>query len=585
MPAYVNLTIDDIQTQVPGDYTVLEAARKLNIKIPTLCHHQMTNCMTVNKVASCRICVVEVEGRRNLAPSCSTKVAQGMVVKTHTPRVIRARRVLLQLLLSNHPKDCLNCYASGNCELQTLADQMHTDANRFEGQSSEFAVETSSEAITRDLNKCIRCRRCETACNEMQTVGVLSGVGRGFDMVVGPAFLHPLEETQCVFCGQCVKACPTGALMGKSYIDEVWKAINDPGKVVVVQTAPAVRAALGEEFGQAPGKTVTKKMVSGLRRLGFDHVFDTNFTADLTIMEEATEFIHRLQTGGRLPMLTSCCPAWVKFFEHQFPDMLDVPSTCKSPQGMFGAVAKTYWAEKMNIDPSKIVVVSVMPCLSKKYEASRSELSDSGFMDVDLVLSTRELARMLKEAGIELLDLPDGEYDNPLGVSSGGADIFGVTGGVCEAALRYAAEVVTGKELESVDFEAVRGYEGLRHATVQLGDLELKVAVACGLGNARELLECIRKGTCEYHLIEIMACPGGCIGGGGQPFVTDAEGDESEVLKKRIAALYAEDAGKELRSSHKNPYIQQIYDEYLGKPYGEKSHKLLHTNYKKRPAL
>ncbi len=583
MAAYVNVTIDGVQAQVPSTHTILDAARDNNINIPTLCHLKLHNEESVNKVASCRICVVEVEGRRNLAPACCTKVSRDMVVHTHSARVMRARRVIMQLFLSNHPKDCLNCYASGNCELQTLADQMHTDSNRFEGQSSDFAIETSSEAITRDLNKCIRCRRCETACNEMQTVGVLSGVGRGFDMVVGPAFLHPLEKTQCVFCGQCVKVCPTGALMGKSYIDQVWEDINDPEKVVVVQTAPAVRAALGELFGLEPGTSVTGKMVSGLRRLGFDHVFDTNFTADLTILEEATEFIHRVQHGGRLPMLTSCCPAWVKFFEHQFQDMLDVPSTCKSPQEMFGAIAKTYWAEKAGVDPSKVVVVSIMPCLSKKYEASRSELSASGFQDVDWVLSTRELGRMLKEAGVDLLKLPEGQFDHPLGLSSGAADIFGVTGGVCEAALRMAAEVVTGQTLGDVDFEAVRGYEGLREASMKVGELDLKVAVACGLGNARKLLESIRAGECEYHLIEIMACPGGCIGGGGQPFVDSRT--EKDVLHKRIEALYAEDAGKKMRKSQDNPYIKQLYAEFLGEPYGQKSHELLHTSYTEREKL
>ncbi len=579
----VNIIIDGVKTQVSSDSTILDAARKVNINIPTLCHLELHNKETVNRVASCRICVVEVEGRRNLAPACSTKVQNGMVIRTHSPRVIKSRRVLMQLLLSNHPKDCLNCYASGNCDLQTLSNDMHTDSNRFEGAHSDFMVETSSESIVRDLNKCIRCRRCETACNDMQTVGVLSGVGRGFDMVVGPAFHAPLEKTQCVFCGQCVKVCPTGALMGKSHVEEVWNAINDPEKVVVVQTAPAVRAALGEEFGMEPGKCVTGRMVTGLRRLGFNHVFDTNFAADLTIVEEATEFIHRLKHGGRLPMLTSCCPAWVKFFEHQFQDLLDVPSTCKSPHEMFGAITKTYWAEKMKIDPAKIVVVSIMPCLSKKYEASRKELSSSGHQDVDYVLSTRELGRMLREAGVDFQSLPDGEFDNPLGFSSGGADIFAVSGGVCEAALRMAAEVISGKELDSVDFEEVRGTKGLRHAHVEIAGMEVNVAIACGLGHARRLLEEVRAGKSHYHLIEIMACPGGCICGGGQPFVDSRE--EIEVMKKRAQAIYAEDAGKEIRSSHKNPYIQELYKEFLGEAYGEKAHKLLHTGYTSREKL
>ena len=581
--ALVNIIIDGVKTQVSSDATILDAARKVNITIPTLCHLELHNKETVNRVASCRICVVEVEGRRNLAPACSTKVQNNMVIRTHSSRVIKARRVLMQLLLSNHPKDCLNCYASGSCDLQSLSSNMHTDSNRFEGAHSDFLVETSSESIVRDLNKCIRCRRCETACNEMQTVGVLSGVGRGFDMVVGPAFHAPLEQTQCVFCGQCVKVCPTGALMGKSHVEEVWNAINDPEKVVVVQTAPAVRAALGEEFGMAPGKCVTGKMVTGLRRLGFNHVFDTNFAADLTIMEEATEFIHRVKHGGRLPMLTSCCPAWVKFFEHQFQDLLDVPSTCKSPHEMFGAITKTYWAEKMKIDPAKIVVVSIMPCLSKKYEASRKELSSSGHQDVDYVLSTRELGRMLRESGVDFLSLPDGEFDNPLGFSTGAADIFAVSGGVCEAALRMAAEVIGGKELDSVDFEEVRGHKGLRHTHVDIAGMQVNVAIACGLGHARRLLEEVRAGKSHYHLIEIMACPGGCICGGGQPFVDSRE--EVEVMKKRAQAIYAEDAGKEIRSSHKNPYILDLYKEFLGEPYGDKAHHLLHTGYTSREKL
>lgn len=583
MSDMVNIKINGIQAMVATGTTVLAATKECGINIPTLCHLELHNKCTVNNIASCRICVVEIEGRRNLAPACATTVMDGMVIKTHTPRVIRARRVLVQLLLSNHPKDCLNCSASGNCELQNLSMQMHTDENPYEGSNSEFEIETSSKSIVRDLNKCIRCRRCEAACNEMQTVGVLSGVGRGFDMVVGPAFLNELDKTQCVFCGQCVKVCPTGALMEKNNVNEVWKEISKPEKVVIVQTAPAVRAALGEEFGMEPGKTVTKKMVTGLRMLGFDHVFDTNFTADLTIFEEATEFVHRLQHGGRLPMLTSCCPAWVKFFEHQFQDLLDVPSSCKSPQEMFGSVAKNYWAQKMNIDPKDVVCVSIMPCLSKKYEAARDELSSNGLQDVDYVLSTRELGHMLKEAGIDFLSLPDGKFDDPLGESTGAADIFGVTGGVLEAALRYAAEAVTGEKLEAVDFNEVRGFDGLRDATINVGDIELKVAVACGLGNARQLLEAVRAGTSEYHLIEIMACPGGCIGGGGQPFVDSRK--EAEVLQKRINAIYTEDAGKEKRNSIDNSHCKKLYEEWLGEPYSEKAHEYLHTHYQARQKL
>ncbi|MFA9396942.1 MAG: NADH-dependent [FeFe] hydrogenase, group A6 [Clostridiaceae bacterium] len=571
----VKLTINNRPVEVEEGSTILQAARKLNINIPTLCHLHLHKTGMVNKVASCRVCVVEVEGRRNLAPSCSTPVFQGMVVKTNTIRAIKARRTVVELLLSDHPKDCLVCEKNGDCELQKMASDLGIREIPYKGEMSTYPKDTSSQSIVRDLDKCILCRRCETMCNEVQTVGVLSAVGRGFNTIISPAFGMPMSESTCTFCGQCVAVCPTGALTEVNNIPKVWRALNKKGKYVVVQTAPAVRAALGEEFGMEPGTIVTGKMVSALRSLGFYKVFDTDFGADLTIMEEATEFMHRLNDGGRLPILTSCCPGWVKFFEHQFGDLMDIPSTCKSPQQMFGAVAKSYLAEKMNIDPKDMIVVSVMPCLAKKYEASRPEFEEDGITDVDIVISTRELAKMLKESGVNFNSLPDSEFDMPLGESTGASVIFGTTGGVLEAAVRTAYEWITNKTLENVEFNDVRGMTGIKEAIVDIDGTEVKVAVAHGLGNARKLLNKIRNKEAEYHIIEIMACPGGCIGGGGQPYI---HGD-TDIIKKRMEAIYNEDRSKTLRKSHENPQIKKIYEEYLGEPYGEKAHKLLHTNY------
>lgn len=577
----VNLTINGKKISVPGDYTILEAAKEINVNIPTLCHLNLPDFKAVNKSASCRVCVVEIEGRGPLAPSCSTKVSEGMVVHTHTPRSVKARRTMVELLLSDHPEECLTCEKNQQCELQKLAADLCVRDIHYKGEKSTYEPDCSSYSIYRNLDKCILCRRCETMCNEVQTCGILSGIGRGFETVVGPAFGLPMIDTMCTFCGQCVAVCPTAALTEISCIKDVWKSITDPEKVVVVQTAPAVRVALGEEFGMEPGTIVTGKMAAALRKMGFDKVFDTDFAADLTIIEEASEFVHRLNHGGKLPILTSCCPAWVKFFEHQFPDLLDVPSTCKSPHEMFGAVTKTYLAEKMGIDPEKMVVVSVMPCLAKKYEAARPELNTNGMQSVDHVVSTRELAHMIKEAGINFNDLPDEEFDNPMGESTGASVIFGTTGGVIEAALRTACDWLTGETLENVDYTQLRGFEGIREGTVKIGDTDVKIGIAHGLGNARKLLEDIRDGKAEYHAIEIMACPGGCIGGGGQPY---HEGDQ-EILRKRAEAIYREDKGKAKRKSHENEDLMKLYDEFLGEFYGEKSHELLHTSYTKRELI
>ncbi len=573
----INLTINNQPVSVEEGSTILEAAGKLGIRIPTLCHIKL-DCFNVeHRVGSCRVCVVEVEGRPNLAPSCCTPVMEGMVVKTNTIRAINARRTMLDLILSDHPKDCLTCEKNLECELQNLAQEMGLHRIVYEGEQSTYPKDMANESIVRDLNKCIMCRRCETACNEIQTVGILSGVRRGFEAVVAPSGERPLNETKCTFCGQCVAACPVGALTEMDHTYAVWRALNDKTKTVVVQTAPAVRAAIGEMFGIMEGCT-TGKMVTGLRMLGFDKVFDTDFTADLTIMEETHELIERVKAGKNLPILTSCCPGWVKFFEHQFPDMINIPSSAKSPQQMFGAVAKTFYAEKIGVKPEDMVVVSVMPCLAKKYEASREEFNSSGARDVDIVISTRELGKMFQEAGILFEKLEDSEYDSPLGESTGAAVIFGATGGVLEAALRTAADWLTGEDLKDIDFKAVRGFEAIREATVNVAGMDIKVAVASGLGNARKLLEKIRSGEADYTAIEIMACPGGCLNGGGQPYI---HGDTS-ILKKRMDALYAEDTGKTIRKSHQNPDIKKIYEEFFGEPGSHKAHELLHTHYKAR---
>lgn len=571
----LSIRINDIPLQVPEGTTILDAAKAVNVKIPTLCHMNLKDFGIVNQSASCRVCVVEVEGRAPLAPACSELCTDGMVIRTDNLRAISARRTAVELLLSNHPFDCLLCPKNLECELQALAQELGIREIRYAGEKMDHPKDTSSYALVKDPNKCVMCRRCETMCNTVQTCGILSAVNRGFNVFVGPAFNLDMVDTSCTFCGQCVAVCPTAALTEVNNTDKVWDHLADPKKHVVVQVAPAVRVAIGEEFGMDPGTITTGKLVSALKALHFDAIFDTDFGADLTIMEEASELIHRIQNGGVLPMLTSCCPAWVKFFEHQFPDMLDIPSTCKSPQIMLGAIIKTYYAEKMGLKPEDIVVVSVMPCLAKKAEAARPELTKDDNNNVDIVITTRELALMLKEAGVNFAGLPESQFDHLLGESTGASVIFGTTGGVIEAAVRTAYDWITGETLEKVDFQQLRGLEGIRSATVKVGDMNLRIGIAHGLGNARKLLEDIRDGISQFDAIEIMACPGGCIGGGGQPY---HHGD-MDIIKKRQAAIYQEDRGKVLRKSHDNPYIKQLYDEYLGKPNSHKAHELLHTHY------
>ena len=571
----VKLTINNMPVEADDNSTILEAAAQIGIKIPTLCHMNLDSFNIEHRMGSCRICVVEVVGRRNLAPACCTPVTEGMVVKTNSIRAINARRTMLDLLLSNHPKDCLTCEKNGSCELQELAAEMGLHRILYTGQMTKTKKDLSSKSIVRDPSKCVMCRRCETACNVIQTVGVLTGVGRGFDVYVGTAGERPLVDTVCTFCGQCVAACPVGALTEMNYVYDVWRALNDPTKTVVVQTAPAVRVAIGEEFGMGSGSISTGQMVHGLRLLGFDKVFDTNFAADLTIMEETHELVGRVTRNENLPILTSCCPGWVKFLEHQFPELTYMPSTAKSPQQMFGAIAKSYYAEKIGKRPEDIVVVSVMPCLSKKYEASRPEFSPNGVPDVDIVISTRELAGMFKEAGVYIDKLSPQEFDSPLGESTGAAIIFGASGGVLEAALRTAADWISGEDLKSIDFKDVRGLQGVKEATVKVAGLDIKVAVCSGLGNTRRVLETIEKGEAQYHAIEIMACPGGCLNGGGQPYI---HGDTS-ILEKRREAIYEIDKDLPVRKSHQNPDIIKLYKEYLGEPGSHRAHELLHTEY------
>ena len=576
----VNVIIDDKHIQVPAGTTIHTAAKEVGINIPTLCYLNLKDFGCVNKVASCRVCVVEVEGKGNLAPACSTPVFEGMKVCTNSIRVLNSRKTVLELMLSDHPKDCLTCQKSGECELQDLAISFGIREIKYQGKESTYRKD-ATKSIIRDRDKCIMCRRCETMCNEVQTVGVLSAIDRGFNAVVSTALEMDLKDSVCTFCGQCVAVCPTGALVERDATWDVLAALANPKKTVIVQTAPAVRTALGEEFGYPAGTGVTGKLAAALRKLGFNKVFDTDFAADLTIMEEASELLDRLtryKAGDKtvkLPLLTSCCPAWVNFFEHNFPDLLDIPSSAKSPMQMFSAVAKNIYTKELGIDRKDLVVVSVMPCLAKKYEADREEFSKDGNYDTDIVITTRELARLIKYANINFHALEDEDFDKPLGESTGAGVIFGRTGGVIEAALRTAADWYTGKSLEKIDYKEVRGLEGVRSADVKVGDLDLKIGIAHGLGEARKLLNEIRAGKSQYHAIEIMACKGGCIGGGGQPY---HHGD-TEILKKRISVINSEDTSKTLRKSHENPYIKRLYEAYFDKPMSHNAHELLHTRY------
>jgi NADP-reducing hydrogenase subunit HndD len=587
MPA---LTIDGIKVEVPEGTTVLAACRQAGARIPTLCYLE-----DVQAIGACRLCLVEIEGARTLVASCAQPVAEGMVVKTNTARARRARRAVLELLLSEHDGDCYTCVRSSDCELRQLSIELGVDQVTYQGQRTRRIVDTSTPALMRDTGKCVMCRRCVAACNEIQGVGALFPQGRGFTTLIGPAFASNLSDVVCVQCGQCAAVCPVGAITENCAIDAAWAALDDPTKHVVVQTAPAIRAALGEEFGYQPGTLVTGKMVSALRRLGFDAVFDTNFTADLTIMEEGTELLTRLKKAlvehqdVALPMFTSCSPGWINYMEHYNPDMLANLSTCKSPQQMFGALAKTFYAEKLGKQPEDIVVVSIMPCTAKKFECARPEMGREGYADVDMVLTTRELARMIKMAGIDFKNLPEDTMDRPLGISTGAADIFAATGGVMEAALRTAYEIVTGLPFPFANLHVTPlvGLEGVKEASVTIDQTvpewsflrgaTLNVAVAHGLSNAQKVIDRVRSGEAAYHFVEVMTCPGGCIGGGGQPRLTS-----DAVRQARIKAIYAEDEGRELRKSHENPEVLALYEEYLGEPLGHISHELLHTHYREK---
>lgn len=574
----IKLTIDDKEVEVKKGTTILEAARQADVDIPTLCFLK-----DINEVGDCRMCIVEIEGRRGFVPSCVQKAEEGMIVHTNTPNVVDARRVILELIISNHKVECLTCTRSGNCELQDLAKKFNIRDIDFEGEIIEHEIDDVSPSIVRDFSKCVLCRRCVATCKNVQKIGAIDCVNRGFESCVSTVGNKSLNDVNCTFCGQCIQSCPTGALHEKETIDEVWDKLKDPEAYVVVQTAPAVRAALGEEFGMDIGTNATGKMVTALKRLGFDKVFDTNTGADFTIMEEANEFIERFSNKDAvLPMITSCSPGWVKYIEMNYPELLPHLSTCKSPHQMFGALIKTYFAKKEGIDPSKIYVVSVMPCIAKKFERTREEMENDGLSDVDNVITTRELARMIKQANIEFTKLDDTEFDSPMGEATGAAVIFGTTGGVMEAALRTAQDTLTGKDLDKIDFESVRGGEGIKRATVNIADNEIKVVAASGLANAQKILEEIKSGKADYQFVEIMACPGGCVMGGGQPIKNSKIRAEVDVRSLRANCLYSIDEQSTIRKSHENPVIKKIYKEFLNKPGSEISHKLLHTHYVER---
>ena len=576
----VNIKINGMPLSVPAGSTILEAARYAGINIPTLCWMK-----DLNEIGACRICVVEVVRAKTLVTACVYPVNEGMEIYTNSPRVMKARKMTLELMLSTHDKKCLSCVRSENCELQKLCrDYGVEDVDAFEGENPQSPLDETTLHMVRDNNKCILCRRCVAACED-QFVGVIGPNGRGFDTHIGCAFEKDLGDVACVSCGQCIVNCPTGALREKDQIDEVVAAIADPKKHVVVQTAPSVRAALGEEFGMPIGTNVEGKMVAALRRLGFDKVFDTDFGAAMTIMEEAHEFIDRVQNGGVLPLITSCSPGWIKFCEFYYPELLPNLSSCKSPQQMQGALIKTWYAETHNIDPKDIVSVSVMPCTAKKFEISRDDENAAGVPDVDVVLTVRELARMIKRANIDLTMLPDEKFDPTMDVSTGAAVIFGATGGVMEAALRTAADTLTGKSLDSIDYEEVRGTDGIKEAVYNVAGMDVKVAVASGLSNANEILKKVKNGEADYHFIEIMCCPGGCVNGGGMPIQPSSVRNFVDIRKERAKVLYEEDKNLPLRKSHDNPVVKKCYAEYLGEPGSHKAHEILHTTYTPRPKM
>ena len=573
----VNLTIDNQKVTVPKGTTILEAAKTAGIDIPTLCFLK-----EINEVGDCRMCIVEVEGRRGFATSCIQTVEEGMVVHTHTQNVLEARHVILDLIISNHAKDCLTCTRSGNCELQALATKFNVLNIEFEGERTEHKIDDLSPSIVRDFNKCILCRRCVAACKNVQKIGAIDCINRGFESCISTVGDHSLNDVNCTFCGQCIEACPTGALHEKETINDVWVKLKDPETTVIVQTAPAVRVALGEEFGMPIGTNVVEKMVTALKRLGFDKVFDTNTGADLTIMEEANEFIERFTKNDNLPMITSCSPGWVKYIEMNYPELLPHLSSCKSPHEMFGAILKTYYANREGLDPEKIYVVSVMPCIAKKFERQRPEMMEDNLYDVDNVITTRELARMIKQANIEFEKLEDSNFDSPMGEASGAGAIFGTTGGVMEAALRTAQDTLTGKDLPKIDFEQVRGGDGIKRATINIAGKDINVVAASGLANAKTILEEIKSGKANYQFVEIMACPGGCIMGGGQPIKSSKVRAEVDVRKLRADALYTIDEKSIVRKSHENPVMKKLYKDFLEKPGSEIAERLLHTTYTKR---
>ena len=576
----VNVIIDGVSVQVEKGSTILQAAQKAGINIPTLCYLK-----DVNQIGACRVCLVEVKGAKALQPSCVYPVTEGLEVMTNTAKVREARKGVVELLLSNHPADCLNCVRSGSCELQNLAQQMGIRKNRFEGEQSTFPIDERSVAIVRDPNKCVYCRRCEAVCSKVQGVSILGGIGRGFNSTVGPAFGHALDDINCTLCGQCINVCPVGALTEKDDTQKVWNALADDSKHVVVQFSPAVRIAISEEFGLPMGTISTGKLVAALRRMGFNKVFDTNWSADLTIMEEGNELLHRLQNGGTLPMITSCSPGWVKFCENHFPGELDHLSSAKSPQQMFGAMVKTYYPQTDGLNAADIYSVSIMPCTAKKFEAARPEMNSSGYQDVDAVITVREIARMIKQAGIDFANLPDEECDAPMGLGTGAATIFGTTGGVMEAALRTVYEVVVGKELPKLELEEVRGTMGeIKEATIDLNGTPVKVAVVNTLARAKEIMKQVQAGTADYTFIEIMACPNGCVGGGGTPIVDALTRTllTEDYRALRAKGLYNDDANLPLRKSHDNPFIKAAYENFLGEPLGHKAHELLHTHYTAR---
>lgn len=574
----LNIKINGMNVSAPKGSTILEAAKIANIDIPTLCYMK-----DINAIGACRICMVEVKGARSLVSSCVYPIFEGMEIFTNTPKVLDSRKKTLELILSTHDRKCLSCVRSGSCELQKLCHDLNVeDEGIYDGENEVYDIDYSSAHMYRDNNKCILCRRCSAVCDKVQGIGVIGANERGFKTHISSAFEQGLGDTSCVSCGQCIAVCPTGALSEKDNTDEVFQALADSSKYVIVQTAPAVRAALGEAFGYPIGTNVEGKMAAALRRLGFKQVFDTDFAADLTIMEEATEFLDRVKNGGKLPLITSCSPGWIKYCEHYFPDMTENLSSCKSPMQMFGATAKTYFAEKMGIDPKDMVVVAVMPCTAKKFEIGREDENAAGVADVDISITTRELARMVERAGINFKDLPDEEFDAPLGISTGAAVIFGVTGGVMEAALRTAVEVLTGEELKNLDFKDVRGLEGIKEATYNVAGMDIKVAVASGLNNAKDLLTRIKNGEADYHFIEIMGCPGGCINGGGQPQQPASVRNFTDIREARAKALYDQDAGMAVRKSHENEAIKALYKDYFGTPGSHKAHEILHTSYVKR---